>query len=117
MLQPHHSQDAGQATRPVRVPMYLDRADMTALAMLLRSALTAGAFAKLGPDLGDTGYELDPERVARITLADIEHLNEWTESRTNRDKLAARRWDLARDVLRLLRLAEEHLGFKVTAQR
>ena len=100
--------DLRVAARPTpadQVAIYLNREDMNVLGVQLRNAIATGALAGLGLGTGDTGDGRTPERVARIILADIDHLNRRTEFGTNRDDLAAWRWQLAKDVLRVLKLA------------
>ena len=93
-----------------QVPIYLNREDMNILTVRLRTAIATGALAGFGLGTGDTGAGRSPERVARIVLADIDHLNRRTESGTDRDDLAAWRWQLAKDVLRLLKIAGARHG-------
>jgi hypothetical protein len=93
-----------------QVPIYLNREDMNVLAVRLRNAIGTGALAGFGLGTGHAGAGRSPERVARIILADIDHLNRRTESGTDRDDLAAWRWQLAKDVLRLLKIAGARHG-------
>jgi hypothetical protein len=88
--------------------MHLDRADLDDLAVQLRRAVAAGAFAGLGIVAQQSGYALSPHTMARITLGDIDHVNRSTGNvpETEQDYAAARRWKLAADVLALLKLAD-----------
>src|SRR5215217_6519653 len=52
----------------------MTRQSMDTLTGELRKALTAGAFTRRGRVALSDGVTVDPERMARIILVDIEHL-------------------------------------------
>jgi hypothetical protein len=73
------------------------------LALLLREHLDAGALAGLGRVEMSDGVTVDPERMARIVLADLDRIGGW-DWLTDRDKQ-----NLHDDLLRLLALVRQPL--------
>jgi hypothetical protein len=80
--------------------------ELDALAVVLHTRLERGAFRGLPPLTLDGGSVMEAERMARIVLADIEHIREWDQTHPMRPTGESRLRAVATHAWQLLRLVD-----------
>jgi hypothetical protein len=81
----------------------MEWSELDALADELRRTIARGSLRGRSAVLGDPTGILDRERVARITLADIDHVRAWERSEKFPKIRPGRRCELAHAARQLLR--------------
>jgi hypothetical protein len=81
----------------------MEWSELDALADELRRTIARGSLRGRSALPGDPTGMLDPQRLARITLADIDHVRAWERSEKFPKIRPGRRCELAHAARRLLR--------------